>query len=106
MKLLTKAILKNFANQGDTSSCDPRDIKVIAKFFNPCGAGTWYATEYNPNDRIFFGFVSIFNDWNDELGSFSLDELEEYKGPLGIGIERDRHFGDYTLRQIMDGERP
>ena len=106
MKLLTKEILNAFKKQGDTSNKDPKDTKVIVKFFNPTGAGTWYATEYDETDRIFFGFVSIFNDYNDELGSFSLDELEEYRGPLGLGIERELHFGDYTLRQIMDGERP
>jgi hypothetical protein len=106
MKLLTKEILKAFKKQGNTSQMDPKDIKIVAKFFNPAGAGTWYATEYDETERIFFGFVSLFNDFNDELGSFSLDELEEYTGPLGIGIERDRYFGEHYLVEVLEGHRP
>ena len=55
---------------------------------------------------MFFGFVSIFNDWNDELGYFSLEELESFRGMFGLGIERDLHFGEYTLQDILDGKRP
>ena len=90
MKLLTKTLEKRFAKIG--SQADEKDPLVIAKFFNPCGAGTWYATEYDPEREVFFGYVSIFMDHNDEWGTFSLEELESYKGPLGSGIERDRYF--------------
>lgn len=106
MKLLTKAILNEFKKQGSTDSMDPAKIKIIVKFFNPTGAGTWYATEYDESNRVFFGFVSIFNDFCDELGTFSLDELEEYRGPLGLGIERDLHFGEHYLSEVLEGERP
>lgn len=108
MKLLTKGLLKAFEKQGDTSRQQASETKVIAKFFNPVGAGTWYAAEWIPEEGIFFGFVSLFNDYNDEMGYFSLQELEEYRGPLGLGIERDLHFkpGSYTLQQLIDGERP
>jgi hypothetical protein len=34
-----------------------------------------------------------------ELGSFSLEELQGYKGPLGLGIERDIHFQPKPLSQ-------
>jgi hypothetical protein len=55
------------------------DPIVICKFFNPTGAGTWYATEYDEKSGVFFGFVSIFGDWNDVWGSFSLSELESFR---------------------------
>ena len=90
MKLMTKALEKRFAAVG--SQEEAADPVIIAKFFNPCGAGTWYATEYDQKRRVFFGYVSIFGDHNDEWGSFSLDELQSYRGPLGLGIERDRYF--------------
>ena len=90
MKLLTKTLEKRFAQIG--SQEDEKDPLVIARFFNPCGAGTWYATEYDPERKVFFGYVSIFGDHNDEWGSFSLDELQTYRGPLGLGIERDKYF--------------
>jgi hypothetical protein len=74
----------------------------VAKFFNPTGAGTWYATEYDPKDRIFFGYVSIFGDWNDEWGYFSLDELENYRGRFGLGIERDLYFEEQRASQVIN----
>jgi len=37
-----------------------------------------------------------------ELGTFSLDELESFKGKFGLGIERDLHFHDKTLKDVMD----
>ena len=98
MKLLTKALEKRFAQVGRQE--DSKDPIVIARFFNPTGAGTWYATEFDPKDRVFFGYVSIFGDWNDEWGSFSLDELEAYTGTFGLGIERDRYFKEKPFSQI------
>ncbi len=106
MKLLTKEILNNFKRQGSTDGKDPSEIKIIAKFFNPTGASTWYATEYNEDERMFFGFVSLFNDYNDELGYFSLDELQEIRLPFGLGIERDRFFGKHYLNEVLEGGRP
>lgn len=99
MKLLTKELLERFAKVGRQE--EVTDPIVIAKFFNPTGAGTWYATEYDPTDRIFFGYVSIFGDWNDEWGSFSLDELESYRGKFGLGIERDLNFDEKQISQIV-----
>ncbi len=78
MKLMTKALEKRFAQVG--SQEDVKDPLVIAKFFYPAGRGTWYATEYDPKRRLFFGYVSIFGDHCDEWGTFSLDELESFTG--------------------------
>lgn len=103
MKLLTKELLERFAKVGDQSEKKAEDTIVIAKFFNPTGAGCWYATEYNAIEKVFFGYVSIFGDWNDELGYFSLEELESYKGKFGLGIERDMHWAERPLSQVMHG---
>ena len=94
MKLMTKAITDRFAQVGDQQDKALADHIIIAKFFNPTGAGTWFATEFNPENQLFFGFVSIFGDHNDEWGSFSLVELEELELPFGLGIERDMHYGE------------
>jgi len=107
MKLLTKQILNDFKKQGSTDKKDSKDIRIIAKFFNPAGAGTWYATEYNEQDETFFGFVSINNDFTDELGYFSLYELTTYRSAFGgLSIERDRFFGKHYLKEVLDGGRP
>jgi hypothetical protein len=99
MQLLTKELLKRFERVGRQE--DSANPIVIAKFFNPTGAGTWYATEYDPESKEFFGYVSIFGDWNDEWGSFSLDELQNYIGKFGLGIERDLYFGEKRISEVM-----
>ncbi len=98
MKLLTKEIEELFKKTGRQEIA--KDPVVIAKFFNPAGGGTWYATEYDPEDRIFFGYASIFGDECDEWGSFALEELETFKGRFGLGIERDMHFDPKPISQV------
>lgn len=101
MKLLTKELLKRFEEVGSQEKVPLEDKLIIAKFFNPVGAGTWYATEFNPKTEEFFGYVSIFGDWNDEWGSFSLRELEELQLPFGMHIERDLHFGERKASEVI-----
>jgi len=99
MKLMTKELEARFKEVG--SQEEVKDPLIIAKYFNPSGAGTWYATEYNHKERIFFGYVSIFGDLNDEWGYFSLEELESVKGLFGLGIERDLYFGEKRASEII-----
>ena len=98
MKLMTKELEKRFAEVGEQDIEDPI---VIAKFFNPTGAGTWYAVSYCPERKIFFGYVSLFGDWNDEWGSFSLEELESINLSFGLGIERDLYFSEVPSSTIV-----
>jgi hypothetical protein len=100
MKLMTQTLQKRFAKIGKQEQVE--DPIIVAKFFNPTGAGTWYATEYDQKTRIFFGYVSIFGDWNDEWGYFSLDELQAYKGKFGLGIERDLYFQEQPASQVIN----
>jgi hypothetical protein len=99
MQLLTRALEDRFAQIG--LQADNPDPLIIARFFNPTGAGTWYATEYDPQTRTFFGYASIFGDHNDEWGYFSLDELEAYRGTFGLGIERDLYFREQPVSQVI-----
>jgi hypothetical protein len=98
MELMTQELETVFPPLYSQEDKEPKDIKVIAKFFDPCGSWTWYATEYDPKERLFFGYVRGFEN---ELGYFSLDELSSVKGPLGLGIERDLHFGEHTLAEVI-----
>lgn len=99
MMLVTKELEKRFAEVG--SQENKKDPVIVAKFFNPVGAGTWYATEYDPENKMFFGYVSIFGDANDEWGYFSLAELESYKGPFGLGIERDLYWTEAKASSVI-----
>lgn len=99
MKLLTKELRKKLPPLYTNEEKSPKVTLVIVKFFDPCGSWTWYATEFDPDTGIFFGFVRGIEN---ELGYFSLKELEEYRGkPFGLGIERDMYFGKHTLAEVM-----
>jgi len=65
------------------------DPIVYARFFTPDSSWTWLATEFDPAEGRFFGLVDGFKS---ELGYFLLEELGTGRGPLGLPIERDRHF--------------
>ena len=65
------------------------DPLAVLKFFTPDGSWTWFLTEYDPEQRLAFGLVIGHER---ELGYFSLNELEELRGPMGLPVERDLHF--------------
>lgn len=92
MKLITKEIEEAIKNTpyGSTENVELDDKKVIARFFNPVGAGTWYVLEDDDweNGRVVFGAATL--GYGLELGSISIDELESLKLPLGLTIERDQ----------------
>ena len=91
-----------------------RDPMVHAKFFDPVGSWSWFATEGSPVDEdgyydtdkekvdyIFFGLV---DGYEAELGYFSLNELQTAKegleGPAALPIERDVWFEPKRLSEI------
>ena len=95
MELLTKEIREAFKKIGSQDGKGEEAICVV-KFFDPTGSWTWYATEFDGKDT-FFGLVDGFElEW----GSFSLSELKSVKGPLGLGIERDRYIGMPKLKDM------
>jgi hypothetical protein len=94
MKLMTQEI---FDRIPALYSQDGKGMDAVAhvKFFTPDSSWTWYATEYDPEQRLFFGLVCGFER---ELGNFSLDEIESARGPLGLPIERDKWFDPTPLK--------
>ena len=102
MKLFTKAILNKIPTLEATAETSIEDGVVICKFFNPAGAGTWYLTAYNPDQKLAFGFVTLGDPDMAELGYISITELESIKLPMGLSIERDMHFDPMPLKEVMD----
>jgi len=97
MMLLTKELRGKLPPLYANEKKKPEETPVIVKFFDPCGSYTWYATEFDGKDT-FFGFV---RGHDNELGYFSLGELQAYKGKqFGLGIERDMYFGKHTLAEV------
>lgn len=93
MKLMTKTIEQKFQRIGSQDG-KGMEAKVIVKYFNPIGAGTWLITEgtkLDNGDWELFGYCHI-TDW--EWGYVLLSQLESIVLPLGLRIERDLYISD------------
>jgi Protein of unknown function (DUF2958) len=66
------------------------------KFFTPDASWTWYATEFDGEDT-FFGLVQ---GQDEELGYFSLSELQTLQGQFGLKVERDISFKPTPLSAL------
>ena len=95
MKLLTQKLRKKLPPLYSQDGKGGRAI-VHAKFFTPDSNWTFYASEYDGEDR-FFGLV---DGHCKELGYFSLSELESVRGPMGLPIERDLYWKPRSLEEI------
>ena len=96
MKLLTKEIENLFEKYPYRSQENTplMERKVLAKFFNPCGVGTWIILECvektEEGDYILFGLCEL--GYGYELGNVSLNELQSIRLPFGLTIERDLYL--------------
>ena len=87
MKLLTQEILNKFKKVGSQENI--KNPQIIVKFFHPASNYTWFATEYDQENQMFFGMV---HGHDKELGYFSLKELANVF-VRGLKVERDMYFG-------------
>ena len=95
MRLLTQEIRKKLPKLYEQEAKGGDDV-VYVKFFTPWSSWTWYATEFDGEDT-FFGLV---DGHEKELGYFSLSELKNLRGPLGLSIERDLYWQPKKLEEI------
>lgn len=97
MQLLTAQLLRRFAQVGSQEGKPEGDVIVVAKYFTPDGGFTFYATEYDPELREFFGLVECLAI---EFASVPLVQLERMRGPYGVAIERDLYWKEQSLREV------
>ena len=86
---------------------DDPDPMVRVKLFTPYSDWTWLLYEYDPEDKIAFGFAYCGHMPDcAELGSVYIPELEALRGPGGIpGVERDLHWQPCRLSEAKRRER-
>lgn len=81
--------------------------KVIVKYFNPVGVGTWFITEANKlenGDYEMFGYCHLGDDDMAELGYVYLSELKNIQLPFNLKIERDVYMNeDINLINALKG---
>lgn len=99
--LVPAHMLPKLPATGDTA--EKSDPMVHIKLFDPTGSWTWFIIEYDPEDRVAYGWVCGFEK---EFGSFSLAELEQHRGHFGLGIERDLHFKPCRISKLPKRFRP
>jgi len=98
MKLFTKEIEAKAQAQYKYGADMEKQV-IVAKFFNPAGAGTWYLMNQDPDDPDYcWGVVDLFEI---EVGSFSKFELENFRGPFGLKIERDLYFEEVNAKELF-----
>ena len=96
MQLLTQKIRAALPPLGATDDMKLAEIFAQVKFFTPDAGWTWYAAEFDGTD-VFWGLVQGFEL---EYGAFSLSELREIRGGLGLPVERDRYFEPRPLAEL------
>ncbi|MDO5556592.1 MAG: DUF2958 domain-containing protein [Clostridia bacterium] len=107
MKLMTKD-LENKIKKYPLGSQDGLggQAKVIVKYFNPVGMGTWLIIEGNKrenNDYELFGYCNLGYEEYAELGYVMLSELENLNLPFGMKVERDLYLKeDITLKEALE----
>lgn len=110
MKLLNdtqrQQLIDNFLfNETVRGSSEEVDYRPVVKLFTPDGSATWLLSELEPSTDIAFGLCDL-GFGCPELGSVSLRELEDARGPLGLPIERDLYFSpDGTLSEYAKKAR-
>ncbi len=110
MQLLTEEIKRKLPPlYSQEHNSDPI---VVCKFFTPDAQWTWYAYEGSPVDEdgfydtdkekvdyLFFGLVIGLET---EFGYFSLNQLQEIRGHLGLPVERDICFTPTQLSKVLE----
>ena len=95
-KLLPLSIIKNIPNLYETENQEEKICYV--KLFLPNSNWTWYIIEINKQDNnTCFGLVDGFEQ---ELGYFSLSELESISDSYGLKAELDSSFKATRLSKI------
>ena len=94
--LLTNEQLKSIPNLYETENQEEKICYV--KLFLPNSNWTWYIIEIDKQDNnTCFGFVDGLEQ---ELGYFTIRELENLKGMFGLKVELDTSFIPIKLSKI------
>ena len=97
MKLLTKELreklLRNGCEQAKVKGTKAeKDFWPVVKLFYPAGSSTWLITELDPEDEDVAWGLCDLGMGCPEFGTVRISELESFRGPFELRIERDKFF--------------
>ncbi len=87
----------------DTEKVDLENHFFLMRFYHPLSRQSWYAVEYDPTERIFFGWTDgEFQEWS----YFSLLEMA-FTEVMGVPVMWDVdfkpiRFGDSKAQEVRD----
>ena len=99
--LMTSEFITLFEKYPLYSQQDVKDPQIIVKLFDAYGAATWFLTEFDPVEKIAFGYVTGLVE--DEWGYVSMPELEKIKfSAFNVPrIERDNYFDSCVFSKAV-----
>lgn len=104
MKLITKQIENLLSKYPLRSQDGKRDnALVLAKFFMPSSAFTFYMLEGDISQQTAYGIIVGFDN-SAEYGYISLNEMQTVRNRLGLGVERDMYFNKCKVSEIEDSQ--
>jgi len=81
-----------------TEELEQNEIQIVMHFF--LAGSDWFIAEWDPLDRIFYGFVVLNNDLTmAEWGYISFDELKSISFK-GLEIGRDYHWIPKKFKEV------
>jgi hypothetical protein len=95
MGLIPQDLLKTLPKLYETE--DQNDPLCHIKLFTPDANFTWYIIEVSIDENLCYGYVKGLEN---ELGYFSLDEIADIRGSLGLKVEIDSSFTPTLLSKI------
>jgi len=99
-KLIPQTLLSGIPDLYETE--EQTNPLCYVKLFTPDSNWTWFIIEFSKADaQTCYGYVKGLDR---ELGYFTLKELEEIHGPLGLAIERDMSFTPTSFSEIKKAE--
>lgn len=102
MNLMDNELKDTIPPMYSTEYVEFEDKMIYAHYYIklPDGQFDWWVCEYEPTERMFFGYANLNNPQNAEWGYISLDELED----LGL-VEREANFKPAPAKQLGFLER-
>ena len=94
----TEEELRKLPKLYETEKVSLEEKLIHMHFF--IGGCDWYISEYEPSERLFFGYAILNNDLqNSEWGYISYDELRDIS-IQGIEIDRDLYWKSQRALEV------
>lgn len=92
---------KLLANGARSAAGEVIDPIPVVKLFTPDANAIWLLTEIDPiNPDIAFGLCDLGLGCA-ELGSVSLNEIRNLRGPMGLSVERDKIYSESRTLSVI-----